>query len=91
MATTPAGATEHRESRAQDRTSKSELVVVDLGEAQSTREVRRLRKGRGKLMNRVERIVDDLVDAGTIKSTAQPVVIVVRESVSPFSFLESDD
>jgi hypothetical protein len=53
--------------------------------------VKLLRKGRGKLMTRVERIVADLAEAGTIKSSAQPVVIVVREAPAPFWFLENDD
>jgi hypothetical protein len=53
--------------------------------------VSRLRKGRGKLLTKVERIVSDLVEAGTIKSTAQPVVLVVREIPSPWSFGDDDD
>jgi hypothetical protein len=50
-----------------------------------------LRKGRGKLMVHVERIVADLAEAGTVKPGAQPVVIVVREVPSPFWFLGEDD
>ena len=42
-------------------------------------------------MTRVERIVADLVEAGTVKSGTQPVVIVVREAPAPFWFLEDDD
>jgi hypothetical protein len=42
-------------------------------------------------MSRVERIVADLVEAGTVKSTAQPVVIVVRETPVPFWSFEEDD
>lgn len=90
MANPATGSSEPREhERAAGKSSQ--IVVVDLGEAQSTRDVRRLRKGRGKLMTHVERIVSDLVEAGTVKSSAQPVVIVVRESLSPLSFLEQDD
>jgi hypothetical protein len=80
-----------RESRPQERSGTSQLVIVDLDEAQPSRLVKRLRKGQGKLMSRVERIVADLVQAGTIKSTAQPVVIVVRESPAPFWSMEDDD
>jgi hypothetical protein len=90
MATTAAGTTEHRESRGQEKTGKSEIVIVDLDEPQSPQQIRRLRKGRGKLATRVERIVNELIEAGTVKSTAQPVVIVVRESMSPLSFLTQD-
>jgi hypothetical protein len=42
-------------------------------------------------MAHVERIVADLAEAGTVKSGAQPVVIVVREVPSPFWFLGEDD
>jgi hypothetical protein len=90
MATTAAGTTEHREPRGQEKTGKSEIVIVDLDKVQTPRDVRLLRKGRGKLARRVERIVNDLIEAGTVKSTAQPVVIVVRESMSPLSFFEDD-
>jgi hypothetical protein len=88
MATTAAGTTEHREPR--DRAGKTEIVIVDLDKVQTPRDVRLLRKGRGKLATRVERIVNELIEAGTVKSTAQPVVIVVREVMSPLSFLTQD-
>jgi hypothetical protein len=88
MAATASSATESKE---QEKGSKSQIVVVDLDEAQPSRLVSRLRKGRGKLLTKVEKIVGDLVDAGTIKSSAQPVVIVVREYPSPWSFADDDD
>lgn len=71
--------------------SAAQIVVVDIDEAQPTRLVKLLRKGRGKLMTRVERVVADLSEAGTIKSGAQPVVIVVREAPSLLGFLSDDD
>jgi Family of unknown function (DUF6200) len=75
-----------------EKTSGSQIVVVDLEDAQPNQLVKRLRKGSGKLMTKVERIVGDLVQAGTIKSTAQTVVVVVREMPpSPFSFLQQND
>jgi hypothetical protein len=88
MAATGTGAAEPR----QHEKSGTPIVVVDLEEPQPSRLVKRLRKGQGKLMTRVERIVADLVEAGTVKSTAQAVVIVVRETPVPFwSFEEEDD
>ena len=83
MATTATGTPEQRESREQDKASKSQIVVVDLDELQSPVAVKRLRKGKGKLFNHVERIVKDLVDDGTVKASSQPVVIVVRELPAP--------
>jgi hypothetical protein len=87
MAATGTGGAEPRHQEK----SGTPIVVVDLEEAQPARLVKRLRKGQGKLMSRVERIVADLVEAGTVKSTAQPVVIVVRETPVPFWSFEEDD
>jgi len=92
MATAATSTAEQRESKEQEKTSKSQIVIVDLDEPQSAQQVKRLRKGRGKLVTRVERIVSELVEAGTVKSSAQPVVIVVRELPSmPWSFDDDDD
>jgi len=86
MADTGTGAGEPRHHEK----SGTPIVVVDLDEPQPTRLVRRLRKGQGKLMTRVERIVADLVEVGTVKSTAQPVVIVMRETSLPFWSFEEE-
>lgn len=59
--------------------SGHQLVIVDLGRRQSAKRVKKLRKGKGKLVGRVDQIVADLMEAGTLKAGVQPVVIVVRE------------
>ena len=69
----------------------SNVVVVDLGAPQSSAEVDRLTKGKGKLLKHVDQIVKDLVSQGTVKSGAQPVVIVVREYPVPPWFYSHDD
>jgi Family of unknown function (DUF6200) len=89
MATPATSAPEQKESR--EHASKSQIVVVDLGEMQSSLAVKRLRKGKGKLFNNVEQIVKDLIEDGTVKSNAQPVVIVVREYPSPWVLSDDDD
>jgi hypothetical protein len=73
--------------------NSSNVVVVDLGVPQSSVAVRRLTKGKGKLFKHVDQIVKDLVAQGTVKSGAQPIVIVVREYPWPpwFSAGEDDD
>jgi hypothetical protein len=91
MANPATGSSEPKESREHERAGKPQVVVVDLAEPQSSRDVKRLRKGSGKLMTRVERIVSDLAEAGTVKASVQPVVIVVREVPSLFGFLEQDE
>lgn len=55
------------------------MVVVDLGKKQSRKNVRRLRKGRGKLASKVEDLLADLREAGTLDAQSQAVVVVVRE------------
>jgi hypothetical protein len=92
MATTATSAPEQRESREHDKAGKSQIVVVDLDEPQSPVSVKRLRKGKGKLFNHVERIVKDLVEDGTVKAGAQPIVIVVRElPAPPWAFFGHND
>jgi hypothetical protein len=76
---------EHREHRMQDKPEKTQLVVVDLDERQTSKQIRRLRNGEGKLMDHIESIISELTEDGTIKSSAQPVVVIVREEL-PWPF-----
>jgi len=81
----------HREHRPVEKSDKPQIVVVDLGRRQTAKQVRRLRRGRGKLMAHVEGIVNDLVTAGTVKATAQPIVIVVREDMPLLFDIDDED
>jgi hypothetical protein len=76
---------EHREHRPQEKADKSQIIVVDLEERQPSKQIRRLRNGEGKLMDHIEKIISELSEAGTIKSGAQPVVVIVREEL-PWPF-----
>ena len=69
---------EHREHRPQEKTDKSQIIVVDLEERQASKQIRRL-------MDHIEKIIGELSEAGTIKSGAQPVVVIVREDL-PWPF-----
>ncbi len=74
--------TDYRGSR---EGGENQIVVVDLDPPQSSERVSSLRKGEGALIDRINRVVDDLVHDGTLKSGAQTVVVVVREYASlPF-------
>jgi len=80
----------HKEHEA---AGKPQLVLVDLARRQTPRQLKRLRKGRGTLVTRIDEIVEELVSSGTVKANAQPVVIVVREKVSlpwPFTNIDVD-
>ena len=52
-------------------------IVLDLGK-RSRKQVRRLRKGTGKLMDKISELVGDLKADGTVAADAQPIIIVVR-------------
>ena len=78
MAAAPAA-----EARESEKAGKSSMIVVELDEPQSSVAVKRLRKGKGSLYKNIEQVVKDLTDEGTIKSGAQPVVIIVQEIPSP--------
>lgn len=54
------------------------VVVVDLGKKYKRKHIRRLRKGRGKLMGKVQGLVADLRD-DMPNNNVQPVVVVVRQ------------
>ena len=92
MATAAASTTETKETREHDKGSAPPIVIVELDEPQSATAVRRLRKGKGKLLKHVEQIIKDLTDDGTIKASAQPVVLVVQEiPAPPWAFGGGDD
>jgi Family of unknown function (DUF6200) len=92
MATTASSAPASSEPHGDKETGKPQ-IIVDLGEPQPAAQIRRLRRGKGKLFHQVERIVDDLARAGTVKSNAQAVVIIVRElpGIWPFDDLADED
>lgn len=53
-------------------------ILLDLG-SKSCKQVRKLKKGKGKLMDSVNATVQELQASGQIDPLAQPVIIVVRE------------
>lgn len=58
--------------------SEKPMVVIDLGK-KSKKQVKRLRKGTGRLMDRVADTVDQLRADGEVKADAQIVVVVVKQ------------
>ena len=55
-----------------------DAIIIDLGK-KKRKDVKRLRKGTGKLLDQVKCCVEELRDAGAIEGPAQPVIVVVRE------------
>lgn len=89
--TTPTALKESFPPHAASAHSPGKVVIVDIGERQSPEDVKSLRDGKGKLIDHVERIVADLVAAGTVGATAQPLVFVIRETSSPDDDLDDED
>lgn len=54
------------------------VCVLDMGE-QNRKRIKRLRRGGGKLMGKVEDAVTDLQNQGVLGKQVQTVVVVVRE------------
>lgn len=55
------------------------LLVIDIGKKQKKKDIKKLRKGAGKLTDKVKEVVDQLREENAISADAQPIVIVVRE------------
>lgn len=59
-------------------TATNAPVIIDLGKRRR-KQVKKLRRGEGKLLNDVNGAVEELRTAGTLGADTQPVIIVVRE------------
>ena len=60
-------------------TDGSSLLIVDFGKRQKPQQIRKLRKGTGKLTEKIKDLVQELRAQQTIAADAQPVVIIVRQ------------
>lgn len=59
-------------------TESRDPVIVDLGK-HDKKKIKRLRKGKGRLMDDVSDVLRELREAGVVDANAQPVIVVVRE------------
>jgi len=66
------------------------VCVLDLGE-QKRKRVKKLRKGEGRLMEKVEDAIESLKEEGVLQANAQTVVVVVREQWSLRGMMDDDD
>lgn len=58
---------------------KDSMIVVEVGKKQSGKRIRQLQKGRGKLFENIEQMMEELRAKGAIGENAQPVVVVVKK------------
>ena len=56
----------------------SNPVIVNLGD-QSSKSIKNLAKGKGKLLRRLVESLEQLKSHGTISATAQPIIVIVKE------------
>ena len=57
--------------------TKDKMLILDMG-SQSKKQIKRLRKGKGRLMENLQDTLDALRSEGQL-SSENPVVIVVKE------------
>lgn len=62
--------------------TNANMLVVDVGKKQSKKRIRQLRRGRGRLLERINDTVADMQANGALKQDAQLVVFVVRRKKS---------
>lgn len=53
-------------------------IVVDLGKKRG-KQIKQLREGRGKLMDEVSGVLEELKADGSLGPNAQPIIIVVKQ------------
>ena len=70
--------------------NESNLVIVDMGK-QDRKRIKRLRKGRGKLMGKIENIVSDLAEDEIVPEDAAVVVVIVKEKPTVGNFFDLSD
>jgi hypothetical protein len=58
-------------------------IIIDLGK-KSRKKIKRLRRGEGTLMDDVGQAIQELRSTGKISSSAQPVVVIVRQKSRSF-------
>lgn len=77
-------------AKAVEPVKASDLCVVEVGQY-SRKQIKRLRKGEGKLLSNVEQIIQDLKADGVLNGNSNTVVLVVRQEVSLRSLIDDED
>lgn len=66
------------DSKVADTIPDGAPLIVDMGKKRR-KQIKQLREGRGKLMDKINGLLEELRTAGSISASATPVVVVVRE------------
>ncbi|MBZ0292570.1 MAG: hypothetical protein K8L99_08370 [Anaerolineae bacterium] len=65
---------------------EEKMVVLDLG-SKSSKTIKRLRQGRGKLMDQVRETIDQLREENELSESSDVVVVVVKQRRKSRGFL----
>lgn len=55
------------------------LIVVDIAKKQKRKSIRSLRRGKGRLMGKINDLLDEMREQGAVSEQSQPIVVVVRQ------------
>jgi hypothetical protein len=67
--------------------SGSPILVVDLGKKQRRKDIRNLRRGEGRLMEKVQGAVEEIKEQGSLKGHPTVVVVVREKAKRRFRFM----
>ena len=84
MTTETEQATDEPTTQATSQLDKA--IVLDLGK-KKPKQIKQLRKGRGKLLGQIDEQIQELRWAGALEETTQPVIVVVSEKPERVSWL----
>jgi hypothetical protein len=61
--------------------TESRIVVLDFGKV-SRKKIKRLRRGKGQVIDQIKQAIDEFKEAGSISPDSEVVVVTVREKSS---------
>ena len=73
-----------------DAAPSSNVCIIDVG-TQSRKRIKKLKRGEGKLMSKIDDIVQDLIDEKVVPAGAATVVVIVKQEKSIMGMFDDDD
>lgn len=75
---------------AADGPAASNVCIIDVG-TQSRKRIKKLKRGEGKLMSKIDDIVQDLIDENVVPEGAATVIVIVKQEQSIMGMFDDDD
>jgi hypothetical protein len=73
-----------------DIAAPSNVCIIDVG-TQSRKRIKKLKRGEGKLMSKIDDIVQDLIDEDVVPAGAATVIVIVKQEQSIMGMFDDDD